>query len=179
MSLIDTSYFVKDISIPDGGNSNLDNDITKYEPEILKRLLGYELWDLIKDDPTTPDRLNDLINGVEYTVSYNGRDQKVKWNGLKNEDKISLSAYYTYFMWFKNNATSTSNIGEVRGDSENSIGVSAAQKMGSAWHRMRELYGYPGQHQLEPSAYNFLLEHKDDYEEWVYSKIGTVNMFGL
>jgi len=181
MSLIDTSYFIKDVNIPVGDNSNLGNDITKFEPEILKQLLGYELWKLVDayNASTSPQRIKDLVEGKEYTVSYNSRDQLIKWNGLKNSNKISLIAYYVYFMWQTINTTTTSNVGVVGSVSENSIVVSPAQKMGSAWHNMRKLYGHSGQSILEPSAYNFLTEYEDDYEEWIFNDIGMVNMFGL
>lgn len=179
MSFTTGSYYNYEINIPDDSvNSNLSNIISRYEPEILKRVLGYELWDLIKGDPTTPDRLNELINGVEYTESYNGRDQKVKWNGLKNSDNVSLIAYYVYFMWQKNHATSTTINGEVAPDVELSRRAAPAMKMSHAWHLMRELVGYNGQHVLEPSLYNFLKKHESTYPEWVFDEIGIVTWFG-
>jgi hypothetical protein len=180
MSLIGSDYFKQDINIPSTNvNSDIANVITRYEPEILKKVLGYELWDLIKDSPTSPDRLNDLINGVEYTVSYNNRDQIIKWNGLKNTEKISLIAYYVYFMWQTNHASNTTNVGESASVTELSDRVSPAQKMGSAYSKMRQLVGYAGQDVLEPSLYNFLKENETDYPEWVFKDVGSVNMFGI
>ena len=90
MSIINTSYFVKDISIPVGSLSNLDNEIVKYEPEVLTMLLGYELYKLTLSE--TSQRMTDLLTGKEYTVSYNGRNQLIKWNGFSNTELISLIA---------------------------------------------------------------------------------------
>ena len=180
MSIIDSSYFVQEISIPtNSDNSNIDDAITRYEPEILKKVLGYELWDLIKDNPATPDRLDELINGAEYTVSYNGRDQKVKWNGLANSDLKSLIAYYVYFQWQNNNKTHTSKLGERASEVELSERADPSQKAAHAWFLMRQLVGFCGQHILEPSLYNFLTKNKDTYPEWVFEDVGQVNMFGI
>ena len=180
MSIISSSYFVQEISIPtNSDNTNIDNVITRYEPEILKMVLGYELWDLIKGNPSTPDRLNELINGLEYTESYDGRDQKVKWNGLANTDLKSLIAYYVYFMWQTNHVTTTSNLGEKASLVELTERADPSQKAAHAWYLMRQLVGYNGQHILEPSLYNFLTKYTDTYPEWVFKDVGIVTMFGL
>lgn len=179
MSLISSSYFIKDIALPVGTDSNITNEIAKYEPEILKRLLGYELWKLVNDSPADPPRIKDLVEGVDYTVAFNGRDQAVRWNGFANTELISLIAYYTYYWSQRNSASNTSTTGESKPKQENSTIIAANVKVGNAWHRLRELYGYKGQHILEPSAYNFLKEHEDDYEEWVFDPLKGVNMFGI
>lgn len=178
MSLIDTDYFVKDIAIPKDSESNLTNDIAKYEPEVLTKAFGYELKKLIDTDPASPARIKDLVEGKEYTVPFNGRDQIIKWNGLINDENISLIAYWVYYWWQRNNATHTTSLGEGKSKLENSFIVMSNQKIGNAWYRLRELYGYPGQHILEPSAYNFLKENESDYPEWVFTSIGLVTMFG-
>lgn len=180
MSFISSEYFKQDINLPvTRENPDITNVITRYEPEILKKVLGYELYELIKSDPSSPDRLNDLINGVEYTVNWNGRDQTIKWNGLKNDEEISLIAYYVYFMWQTNHVSTTSNVGETANDVELGNRVIPAQKMGSAYHKMRQLVGFVGQNILEPSIYNFLKEHESNYPEWVFEDVGRVNMFGI
>lgn len=180
MSLINTSYFIKDISLPVGVNSNLTNEIKKYEPEILKQLLGYELWKLVAAyGDSSPQRIKDIVEGKEYDVSYNGRDQTIKWNGLKNTELISLIAYYVYYWVRRNSITQTSGLGELKSKVENSIIADANQKACSAWYRMKQLYGFIGQTNLEPSAYNFLIKYEDDYPEWIFNEIGQINMFGI
>lgn len=181
MSLITTDYFNYDINIPDSNYSDLGNVITRYEPVVLKRLLGYELWKLVEayDSGSPQQRILDLVEGKEYTVDYNGRTQTIKWNGLINDEKVSLIAFYVYFWWQKNNYTTTGNLGESINKVEDSIRVSPNQKMGSSWVELRKLYGHSDQLIIEPSAYNFLKNFEDDYEEWIFTDIGQVNMFGL
>ena len=180
MSFTTDDYFKLDISLPSTNeNSDIDDAIALYEPEILKKVLGFELYDLIEDDESTSGRLYELINGKQYTVSWDGRDQKVKWNGLQNTEEINLMAYYIYFMWQTYHASNTTNVGVVAGEVELSNRVSPAQKMGSAYHKLRELAGYVGQQILEPSLYNFLKEHESDYPEWVFTDVGRVNRFGI
>ena len=177
MSIIDTSYFVKDISIPVGSLSNLTNEIVKYEPEVLTMLLGYELYKLTLSEAS--QRMTDLLTGKEYTVSYNGRDQLIKWNGFSNTELISLIAYYTYYCWQRNNQTHTSKTGENKPNQENSMIASGGIKAAAAWSRMRELYGYNLQSVLIPSCYNFLMEHESDYPELLFTEIGQINTFDL
>lgn len=178
---IDTSYFVHDINVPTGSNLVATNTLTTlistYEPKVLKELLGYELYALTLTESST--RMTRLIEGYEYTISYNGRDQKVKWNGLKNSEKISLIAYYVYYWYKRINNVHTANVGTVKPDQENSMIASPNQQIGNAWYQMRELYGYCGQSELAPSAYNFLKKYESDYPEWIFKDIGEINMFGL
>ena len=172
MSFIDSEYFKQDINLPvTRENEDIDNVITRYEPEILKKVLGYRLYALIKDNSDGSGIYYDLINGKIYTAI---DENDVKWNGLKNAEKISLIAYFTYVNWQTNKASSTSNVGETANEVELGNRVNPAQKMGSAWTKMRQLVGYYGQDILEPSLYNFLKKHESDYPEWVFKDVGRV-----
>jgi len=44
---------------------------------------------------------------------------------------------------------------------------------------MRQLIGYSGQSVVEPSLYNFLTEYEDDYPEWIFKDVGSINIFGI
>jgi hypothetical protein len=178
-TLIDKSYFVYEINLPDGQYSDVTNYIVRYEREVLISLLGQELYALVAASSAGSGRLYDLINGKTYTVSYNGRDQQVKWDGLKNTNKVSLIAYYVYYQYQRNKATYASGSGEVKPKHENGYNADLSMKVMEAWHRMRELYGYVDQDTLYPSAYNFLYENSTDYPEWVFSEIGNINAFDL
>jgi len=182
MSIIDSDYFKQDINLPtSNANTDIDNVITLYEPRILEEVLGYELGQLVNDyvAVSSPQPILDLVEGKEYTIDYNGRTQTLKWNGLKNEIKVSLIAYYVYVMWQRNHASNTTNVGETASEVELSNRVSPAQKMGSAWYKMRELLGYSGQGITKPSMYNFLKENESDYPELIFSDVGRMNMFGI
>jgi len=180
MSLIGSAYFINDISVPALGGSIMEDYIKKYEPEILDKVLGYELRKLVDDDATSPTRILGLVSGKDYTVSYNGRDQVVRWEGLRDSTTlISLIAYYVYYWVHRNNITTTTQNGEVLTAIENANIGSPNAKIGNAWYKMRQLVGYNGQHQLEPSLYNFLTKYTDTYPEWVFNDIGKVNMYGI
>jgi len=175
MSLIDKTYFVKDINIPDSDYSDLTAVIVKYEKEILIKLLGYELYALVAayDVTTSPQRIKDIVEGKEYTVG----SYIVKWNGLTNTDKVSLIAYYVYYWWTRNQATLTGSIGEIKPKSENSNNASLIQKSTNAWTRLEELSqstAYP-----YDSLYAFLSENESDYPEWEFTPLGNVNGFDL
>lgn len=179
MGLIDKTYFRFDVSIPDGQFSDVENWIDRYEKEILTQLLGYELYKLVSTTTDKRGRLYDLLNGKEYPVSFNGRDQLVKWNGLINEDKVSLIAYYVFYQYYRHRTTLPSMTGRISPKLDNSEPATMAVMIGEAWSRLRELYGYSGQDELAPSAYNFLLANVDDYPELIFTELGSVNAFDL
>ena len=175
MSLIDKTYFVKDINIPHSDYSDLDNYITRYEKEILIKLLGYELATLVLayNSATSPQRIKDIVEGKEYTVG----SYTVKWNGLKNTEKVSLIAYYVFYWWARNNATFTATTGEMKSVSENAEAAKLTQRMSNAWSRLEELAQsteYPYQ-----SLYYFLIENESDYPEWEFTVLGNINGFDL
>jgi hypothetical protein len=178
-NLIDKTYFVYEVELPGGQYSEVLNYITRYEKEILQKLLGYELWKEVSTSVATSGHIYDLINGKEYTISLNGRDQLLKWNGLKNTDKISLIAYYVYYMYQEAKSSITTPSGPVVTKNENSVRANLSEKITDIWSRLRELYGYEGQDEVEPSAYNFLHENEADYPEWIFTDIGHVNAFDL
>lgn len=176
MSLIDKTYFVNEINLPDSQFSSLTDYITRYEPEILKRLLGYELWKLVSEYGTSPTQpIKNLVEGKEYTVS----GQLLKWNGFKNADKVSLIAYYVYYWYVRNKNASFQTTGMRKQADENSVPASPILTLTGAWSILETLYGYNGQNFHIPSAYNFLSEFRSDYPTWQFRNIGNVNGFDL
>ena len=178
MSLIDKTYFVFDINIPDSDYNDLTAYITRYEKEILMELLGYDLYILVAayNVTTSPQRIKDLVEGKAYTLS---SGDQIKWNGLKNTDLISLIAYYVYYWFVGNNNTTLQGIGNVKLKSENSDNARAGITISTAWNRLETLYGDYGQSEYIASAYNFLTNFESDYPEWVFTEIGTVYNFDL
>jgi hypothetical protein len=72
MSLIDVSYFVGELNIPNTGTlpiqERLNWHIQKYETEFLQKLMGYPLWKAFTAvNPPTDARLLNLLNGAEFT----------------------------------------------------------------------------------------------------------------
>ena len=161
MSLIDYTYFIRDISVPivaasssDTHYVKLNDSITRYENDVLKSLLGYTYWKemtdayaksiLDKEDENyaaLPTKWDELINGTDLEFEYYGRTVTTYWNGLINSDKISLLAYYVYFYHRLYGQTSYTGLGETKAKGENSVSVSGGEKMIWAWNKMVKLYG--------------------------------------
>lgn len=104
MPLIDKTYFVGEINIPDTGSpaveERLNFFIAKYEPEFLKISLGYSLYGAYVNGIAvlpTPDVIwTDLRDGKEYIVG----ETTYKYRGLRDATaKLSPIANYVYYWW--------------------------------------------------------------------------------
>jgi hypothetical protein len=207
MSLIDSTYFIGEINIPNpsGVNSNataISQAIDQYEKEILIQLLGYKLYSLLIADQAKvvgdqEQIYKDLVNGVEFDHTFNGQEITLKWEGLKNSSKTSLIAYYTFYKYVEREVTHLSQLGIVLTDTMKGTRASSVPKMCNAWNRMVELYGHiPYDYRqffsgpvkganlsygfnCEPSAYNFLLANKSNYPDWIFTPQWTINHFGI
>ncbi|MCK5607628.1 hypothetical protein KAR91_37435 [Candidatus Pacearchaeota archaeon] len=188
--LIDTTYFVGEISLParvlTGDFADISPFIVKYEREALIELIGYTLYKQLKveiDAASYTTKWDRLVNGHEYTIDYLGDSHLVKWNGLINSELDSLLAYYIYYRYVQYHITHTSSVGEVLNLTENSARISASQKMVDAWNKFVDLRGLPNDQEINPTAYNFLNEFEDDetngYDPWLFEVIRTTNTFGL
>ena len=198
MSFIDSTYFTGEIAVPGASSeTGLTQAITQYEKEILIKLLGYKLYSLLMADlsngaPVTQKYI-DLVNGKEFTLTFNGSDYLVEWQGLG-----SLIAYYVFYRYVERNITSFYGTGVSQSNvQEGWQRVSPESKMINAWERMRELYGkIPPEYklnydrpilgtdlsvvyELSGSAYNFLLTNKTDYPDWVFTPLWNMNKFGI
>jgi hypothetical protein len=194
--MIDTSYFIQDISIPnlDKVTNSITTAISRYEKEILINLLGYELYnEFVTELAGSPaQKWLDLRDGADFELEFNGRTYSLHWNGLVNDDKVSLISYYVYYKYRENNITVTTGVGEARGKAENSVIVDDIPKMVNAWNSMVDLYGYiPKVYHYTwtmdylraytpiASAYNFLWANRVDYPTWVFEPIAYKNRFDL
>ena len=199
-NLIDDTYFIGDITIPNVNSSDvndtLDHDITIYEKEILIKLLGYPLYKLMTTTPTLSP-FKELIEGEEFSFELDGDTIDVKWEGLQNNNKISLISYFVYYKHREKTNKLSTGIGELLSNSENGIRMSPVQKLVNAWNRMLELYGEIEEEQLvfngiskrdnttyvhlddSPSAYNYLLAKIDVFPTWIFTQIPDINEFGF
>lgn len=162
-NLIDKTYFVGERNIPNTDQTaveqRLNHFIAKYEAELLRLLLGYELY---KDftagllaDPILGKWIS-LRDGDEYTVD----GILYKWDGLRNAaTKQSMIADYVYYWWMRDKASITTGVGETAPQAENSTMVSPADKMCYAWNEMVAGAG---------ALYHFLENHPVDYPSWAY-----------
>jgi hypothetical protein len=105
MPLIDKSYFVGELNIPNTGNTavseRLDLFIAKYEQELLKTIFGTALYNAYTAGiaAVTPDQIwKDLRDGKEYLLN----SDSYKWIGLRDATtKQSPIANYVYYWWMR------------------------------------------------------------------------------
>ena len=177
MSLIDSTYFVRDISLPTGAYNDITATITRYERDILIHLFGYDLYKLLAayNSGTSPQRIKDIVEGKEYAEG----SYYVKWNGLQNTDKVSLLAYYVYIQYIRDHALDFQNVGATASNVENAVNVGPGTLIRRASAKLIELAGYSGQDTYAPSLYNFLTKYVADYPEWIWNEVKFENDFGL
>lgn len=188
-NLIDTSYFVDEIEIANTNQeevlASVTASIVQYEKEVLIDLLGYELYkELIAHTVIAGDKFDKLINGEEFSFSYNGKTVTRKWEGLKGFAKKSLIAYYVYYMHRKKHQSYNDGLSvEVEPDTENSSKASLYLHLVDVWNEFVFMYGdgWDDSHcNSDPSAYNYLLTKTTDFPTWEFkSQWGEVNRLGL
>lgn len=197
-NIIDTSYFVGDIEIPNLNQPENAAEVTRsivtYEKEVLIALLGYTLYkELLANIASPAGKWVGLIDGEEFSFTLNGQTVNTKWEGLKGENKKSLIAYYVYFSHRQKKASYNTDVGiEVEGSTENSVTTSLAEKLIPIWNEFVKMYGgeftedewivanYPVDEECLSSAYNYLLAKKTDFPTWKFTtQGGEINRFGI
>ena len=164
MSLIDATYFRGEINVAQRSQpavvENLQYFITRYEADLLNRLLGLGFAEAFRAGilaEPTEQRWKDLRDGKVYTTS----GETKQWMGFVNEQKLSIIANYVYYHYIRNDVTQTVGVGQVKSKAENAAVVSPAPKMSRSWNTM-----LPWIHQLQ----QFLEAHASDYPEWKRSE---------
>ena len=189
-NLITADYFIRDVNLPGnvlaGTLADINPYIVQYERDVLIDLLGYPLYKDLKaeiDDASYSTRWDRFVNGHEYTVTFQGVETTVKWNGLINTEEVSLLSYFIFYYYLKDHTTFTSNRGELAGLSENAQAFNPGQRLVNAWNSGRDLYGKTVDDLVNPTAYNFLYNFKDDetngYDGWIFTPVEHSNTFGL
>ena len=198
MSLINQSYFVGDIALPnlDEVSNSFQDTMDRYEEEILKSLLGYQLYKafIAGIGEVTPDQkwIDLRDGGVEFTFDFCGETITQEWNGLINSDLVSLISYHVYYKYRYENLSTTTSINDVMGIAENATKVNDTRKMVYAWNRVLSLYGeipifsgftkYSDTYEYftdEPSCFNFINANRADYDNWVFTPLLRLNEFGI
>ena len=204
-NLIDTTYFIEEIEIPNANQDEIEEDvtgsITQYEREVLVSLLGYPLYKLLRDsafvdgDASIWDK---LVNGDDFSFTLNSQTVELRWDGLRGFEKKSLIAYYVYYMHRRKRASYHAGTGiEVEAASDNAAPASVYHKMVEVWNEFVNMYGDPTDdygyvidipaeldnythHNNLASAYNYLLAKKADFPTWKFkSQGGELNRFGF
>lgn len=165
--IIDTSYFVGKINLPQTGNTEgaetVNQFIGNYEPDYLKRVLGYSLWkaftDGIAGSGVVDQRWTDLLEGKEFTIGA----YTLAWPGF--EAKPSPISQYVYYQYVRDLASSMSQVGNTSPQTANADRVNSLNKMVDAWNEMVELnYFLAG----------FLQANKTIYPEWAGVDPGVI-----
>ena len=186
MSLINATYFVGNLNIPNATEATVASAINfyinKYEKEFLVKLFGYQLYKAYGAN-TSEQRFKDIFDGCEYT-DYNGNT--AKWNGLIEVlvpeptapattpigQKQSIIANYVYFYYRKYNMTQFTGIGEVvTSASEGSTIVSPRRKVIAVWNEI---------HSAVSELIAYMDMNQDKYPEWpIEDKYKALDTFGF
>lgn len=171
--LIDYTFFVGDINIPNTSEAPVSEDLTELieecQQELLIGVLGlrlYEAFDTGLGEATVDPVWTDLRDGKKYDYY----SERYWYRGLK----LPI-AHYTYYCWAKKEASQTTGVGEAISKTENASRFSPFFKMVEAWNRMVE---------FNVSARNFLNRNAFDYADYrtysCNSKFFTkINSFGI
>lgn len=130
---------------------SLTEFIIEKEPEVLTKLLGFEMYNAMINALNIPDPAERWINlrdGVAYTV--NGISYVCL--GVK-----PIILRYVYYWWLRQEATQTTGVGEAINKTENAQRTSPAQKQTTAWNDMVKLC---------KSTYHYLYANLSLYPEF-------------
>lgn len=197
--IIERSYFIGEIHIPNsqnlepnsdvvGNGSDLDLFIEKHERSILIKCLGYGLFrkfesqldssksNGLKDD--TSEEWDDLLNGKDYIK--NG--QPCFWRGLTFNDgslKRSLIAQYIYCEYLRKDSVHYSGTGFKQEKTKNAVSVSPDMLYVNAFREFHELTEFSCENKDVKSLYDFLSDHKENYENWKPERFENQNRLGI
>jgi hypothetical protein len=173
--LISSSYFINDINLPSqfltGTTEIISDYIQRYEEDVLKKLLGYDLYKELKAliDATPqvyPSKWDHLVNGAEYSIGSYTRE----WEGLVNTELTSLIAYYVYYHVLKDRVNSYEISGAVISQGDNPVRTSPDNLMTNAWNNFVDSYR---------DCVQFMIANQADYPLWLYTPQEKVNIFDI
>jgi len=186
-NIVNITDFVGRFSIPniEKDTTSFDNNyIAVYEPEILKRLLGVGLYnDFIQGlaAQTPEQKWIDLRDGKTYLVD----GVTVEWSGVKK-----LIVPYVYYFYLQQNYNTLSGVGVINSNAENATKTDPNIKLVDAWN---ECVNYSGNYKaattselmpinyvsFEDTIFNFIVNHYQDYINWIYTPIESINYLGI
>lgn len=176
MAIIDSSYFIGEISIPTTTVSaaELTYAIEQVEREILKKLLGDKLYiDYVNN--SNDERWEKLVKGHIYTYD----DYTIKWEGLSNSQKNSLLAYFTYAHILRYRNEAFSDVGVNKQKSNKSEVKSVNSKMCIAQNKGVDIYGRYNDQIIDPTAFNFIKYGGYTFDDWIFTPIDKINRLGI
>lgn len=209
MYLIDVSYFIKNLHVPNteeptsDAYNELEVSIDRYVRQFLQLTLGRELFFEL-DSHVTDGELNssapqiwlNLVNGCNYTN--NGINYT--WKGLIYQEglfKGSILAYFVYCNHFQNTANSV--LGQIAIDPKNGVVINPTSHLVNIWNEFIEMYQGSCSSSTKTTFYDgvifedyfqnktngyvsylqFLRDNKADYPNFEANVINFVNSFGI
>lgn len=153
MYIIDESYFIKEIRIPNaseidvsGSTDSFDSWIDQQARLCLQNALGSVLFADFDSNVTNgvldvgaPTKWLDLVNGKTYTKD----GYTYIWKGLAFTEgtfKGSLLAYFTYCKWLEFQLSQQTGMGEARGKAVNSMSANSTHRYVMLWNAFVEMY---------------------------------------
>lgn len=153
-NLIDASYFVGDIALPEQMLTNIDDHIENHQKDMLKMLVGYDEYLLLQDDG--PLIVGDTYDYGGYTVEYEGAKK--------------MLAYYVYYHIIKERFQNVETIGIMMPVSENAQRVTVSDKLVYSWNAFVDEY---------LKAQRYLLLKEASYPKLLLTKVDKINQFGI
>lgn len=181
MYLIDGTYFIKNLVVPNS-NASLDipnNEVSlevyidEFARQLLQKSLGHVLFTELDSHISNgvlggnaPTKWNDLVNGKTYT--HDG--ESYTWKGLlfiEGAFKGSILAHYVYLKWHEDQLSTMSSMGEIKGKAINSQSVNSTSKHVKLWNEYIEMYqGSKG------NTYTFSRKNGIDFHDY-YNGTGS------
>ena len=209
MYLIDVSYFIKNLHVPNteeptsDAYNELEVSIDRYVRQFLQLTLGRELFFELDShvidgelNSSAPQIWLNLVNGCNYTN--NGINYT--WKGLIYQEglfKGSILAYFVYCNHFQNTANSI--LGQVAIDPKNGVVINPTSHLVNIWNEFIEMYQGSCSSSTKTTFYDgvifedyfqnktngyvsylqFLRDNKADYPNFEANVINFVNSFGI
>jgi len=150
MYIVDKTYFIKSINVPNVAEHNADElvslntSIDKYARQFLQFTLGNVLFTDLDNNVTlgvldvgAPQKWLNLVNGCEYII--NGKTYT--WNGLIFEQglyKTSILAHYTYLNHYQTDINTS--LGQIAINPKNGVNVNPTEHLVSIYNEFVEMY---------------------------------------
>ncbi len=154
----------------------LDSWIADREAELLKKLLGLDLYnpfkEALEDSAPLDQKWVDLRDGKEYVYG----DVSYEYVGV-----IKMLRPAIYSLWLEINYKKPTNAGIIASKGqENTEVLNPTEEITKAWNQYVRYVNYC---YMEDSFYGFMTVNKADYEvdgiEWIFRPPYTKNRFGL
>jgi hypothetical protein len=166
-TVIDITFFTSatGATIPqrgqEGVKQKVQNCINKWEPDLLRTLLGVAMYDeyiAALAAPLVDDKWIKLTNGTNYTdVAGNQR----YWPGLRSMTDNAIVCY-VYYWYIRTETVILSGSGPVITQNENSVRASPVALQARVYNDMVK---------LNKRLFDFLRSNMDLYPDWPYYDI--------